>query len=645
MKHVDAKKIRPAKGVKTKAADADAKDEANRYRAFLNSIEQGVLVWDSERRCQFISERAYELLEVTEEELYVGVEHKVFMQRSVQERELNAADAKTISDALANVTPFTFMRMTKSRKRLMCSGRPQPDGSAIITFTDISEQKRNEAALAAAKAQAEGAERKLREQLETTTRERDLMVEKQKELKRLSLIAAHAKDLVVISDATNHIEWANEAYLRHNGMDLEMDLIGKSTRDVLVGPDTCETTLAEIDEAVRARKALTVSIFSYRRVGDPYWMEQEITPVFNNAGEHTNFIMVGRDVTERLAASQSAQEAQKFEESKRDESRLLAEFNEWLQSSDSLDELFTVVSSFLEKLLPGSAGSVYVYADTRDVLEAVCSWPNKAGLSNFEPPDCWALRRGRAYFYGRNAVDFCCTHVTQEWEEDTPEEYYCLPIIAHGDTVGLLHLSFKQTDEIEGQDRQKLANFCGEQISLAIANVKLREQLREQSTRDPLTGLYNRRYFLDYAKRELHRCSSGKRSAGLIALDIDHFKKFNDTHGHDAGDEVLKMLSEVLQNLFREADVPCRMGGEEFIVMLPGATIARTEERAEELRTEIEAQELRYGGETLKVTSSIGVAVYPDHGKSLAALMQEADQALYVAKDSGRNVVKTAKLN
>lgn len=642
MKHVDAKKMQPEKEAKTKISEAIQEDEASHLRLLLDNLEQGIIVWGADNKCEFVNKRAYEMMEVDESELYIGLDRVEFIQQAVKERAYTAADAKNISDSLETLKPFSFIRTTKGRRRLLTAGRPQPDGRVIVTFTDVTEQKRNEAALAAAKAQAEGAERKLIEQLQVTTRERDLMAEKQKELKRLSLIAAHAKDLVVISDATNHIEWANEAYLRHNGMDLEMDLIGKSTRDVLVGEDTSLKTLAEIDEAVRARTALTVSIYSYRRVGEPYWMEQEITPVFNSAGEHTNFIMVGRDVTERLAATQSALEAQKFEESKRDESRLLAEFNEWLQSSDSLEELFTVVSSFLEKLLPGSAGSVYVYADTRDVLEAVCSWPNEAGLSNFEPPDCWALRRGRAYFYGRNAVDFSCTHVNLEWEKDTPAEYYCLPIIAHGDTVGLLHISFGQSDMMEGQDQQKLANFCGEQISLAIANVKLREQLREQSTRDPLTGLYNRRYFLDYAKRELHRCAGGKRSAGLIALDIDHFKKFNDTYGHDAGDEVLKMLAEILQNQFREVDVPCRMGGEEFIVMLPGADLARTEERAEALRAEIEAQELRYGGETLKVTSSIGVSVYPNHGKSLAALMQEADQALYVAKDSGRNIVKIA---
>lgn len=640
MKHVDAKKLKSAHQADMAADDAG---EAQRMRELLNNMEQGVIVWGVDQNCEFVSSRVYDMIELDESEIFVGLPRSEFVQRAVKAREYTAADAKKIYDAAETLEPFTFIRTTKGRRRLLTTGRPQTDGRMIVTFTDVTDQKRTEAALAAAKAQSEAAERRLQEELEKANSEKELMERKQADLERLSLIAAHAKDLVLISNATNHIEWANEAYLRHNGLDLEMDLIGKSARDVLVGEKTCPTTLAEIDEAVRARKALTTDIFCHRRLGDPYWMEQEITPVFNEAGEHTNFIMVGRDVTEKLAASQTALEAQQFEESKRDESRLLAEFNEWLQSSDCLDELFTVVSSFLEKLLPGSAGSVYVYADARDVLESVCSWPEEAGLSSFEPPDCWALRRGRAYFYGRNTVDFSCTHVKHEWGDKTPEEYYCLPIIAHGDTVGLLHISFKQTGEVEGQDRQKLANFCAEQISLAIANVKLREQLREQSTRDPLTGLYNRRFFLDYAKRELHRCTRGKRSAGVIALDIDHFKTFNDTYGHDAGDEVLKMLAEVLQTLFREGDVPCRIGGEEFIVMLPGAELKRTVERAEELRAEIEAQELRYSGETLKVTSSIGVAVFPSHGKSLSALMQEADHALYRAKDAGRNTVKVAE--
>ncbi|MEM7268253.1 MAG: diguanylate cyclase [Pseudomonadota bacterium] len=637
MKHVDEKSIRAS--AQKKAPKSSGR--VNRYQTYLDGLEPELLIWGPDGACEYFSAGAHELLNISEKELFLGVTLKDFVQRAVAAREYSAADAQRVFAAQKTSEPYIFVRMTKGKKRIRTFGQPMPDGRIVVTFTDITEQKREEATAAALKARAEESEKQLKKELERATAAKTRLERNQSELERLSLVAAHAKDLILISDATNRIEWANEAFRRHNGLDLEMDLIGKSARDVLVGEETNLDGLSEIDEAIRNRRAITIELFCHRRTGAPYWMEQEITPVFNAKGEHTNFIMVGRDVTERKSAAIAAREAQRFEDHKRGESRLLAEFNEWLQSSDSLEELFQVVSSFLEKLLPGSAGAVYVYADARDVLEAVCSWPGEPSFSHFAPQDCWGLRRGRSYYFGANAVDFACTHVTHECGEDHPEHYFCLPIIAHGDTVGLLHIRLSEETAEQGQEVQKLANFCAEQISLAIANVKLREQLREQSTRDPLTALYNRRFFLDYAKREIGRCAASNKAAALVSLDIDHFKKFNDTYGHDAGDLVLKSVAEVLQTLFRDSDVPCRLGGEEFIVMLPGASLERALERAEELRSEIEAGEVRYGGQHLKVTASLGVAVYTKHGKTLEALMQTADDALYAAKDGGRNCVKT----
>lgn len=637
MKHVDASSLSPAP--KRRRA-GKTQLENRRLRAILDSIEQAVVYWDADRVCRFISAGTHRLLEIDEAELKLGSTLQEFVQKGVIAREITADMAARVLKTGEAREGYRDIRTTRSRRKLMTSVTPDEDGGLLITYTDVTEFKRNETALASAKARAESAEAELSAQLDRITDEKRKIEAKQKELERLSLIAAHAKDLIVISDATNRIEWANEAYRRQNGLDLEMDLIGKSCRDVLVGPETDPDALARIDEAVRGRKAIMLKILCYRREGPAYWMEQEITPVFNSRGEHTHFIMVGRDVTQRLESERLAEEARRFEAAKRDESRLLAEFNEWLQSSDSLEELFLVVSSFLEKLLPGSSGAVYVYANSRDVLEAVCSWPIEGVVTHFEPPECWALRRGRSYFYGKNTVDFPCIHVSAEHSERLPDRYFCLPIIAHGDTVGLLHLVFDEGAESEGLDTQKLANFCAEQISLAIANVKLREQLRDQSTRDPLTGLYNRRYFLDFAKREINRSTTTKRPAALISLDVDHFKQFNDEYGHDAGDTVLKALAETLQTMFREGDVPCRLGGEEFIVMLPGATRARAMERAEALRAQIEGLTIRYGGQTLKITASLGVAAYPDDGMVLEALMREADEALYKAKSDGRNRVR-----
>ncbi|MGB0505112.1 MAG: diguanylate cyclase [Pikeienuella sp.] len=621
MKHVDQKTLKPAR---KRGQVSIASPPTDLALNILNAMEQGVIVWQPDGICELVGNRTYELLEMSEDQLTRGISRAAFLDFCEARGEYSARTRAEVEAKYATGGAFSFSRKTPKGRVILSNARPSADGGYVVTLSDITEFRRVEASLARAKSQAEA--------------EKARIEARQEELQRLSLVAAHAKDLIIISDATNRIEWANEAFRRQNGLDLEMDLIGKSGRDVLVGPETDRDQLARIDEAIRNRQTITLEMQCYKRNGHSYWMEQEITPVFDDRGAHTHFILVGRDITQRREAELQAEEARRFEHGKRVESRLLAEFNEWLQSSDTLEELFQVVSSFLEKLLPGSSGAVYVYADTRDVLEAACGWPTADDLTHFEPPDCWALRRGRSYYYGHNTVDIPCTHVKDQHGVDTPEQYYCLPIIAHGDTVGLLHVLIPAEFD-DGLDTQKLANFCAEQISLAIANVRLREQLRDQSTRDPLTGLYNRRYFLDYARREIGRCQLSNKPASLISLDVDHFKRFNDTFGHDAGDAVLRTLAEILQSMFREIDVPCRLGGEEFIIMLPGASEAQALDRAEALRAEIENAELRYGGETLKITASLGVAVYPEQGLSLQSLMQRADGALYVAKDSGRNCV------
>lgn len=616
----------------------------------LHAIEQGIIVWNKEGICEFVNPRYFTILPSLEEVIFPGSKMDDLFAAGIKSGAYTTATLTELRKKFAREDAFSFLRKQPDGQIIRNHVRRRPCGGHITTALDVTEIETNKKEMVRARAMAEAAELRLTEEVGRMKVEKAKIESQQANLRRLSLVAAHAKDLIMISDASNRIVWANEAFRRRNNLDLEMDLMGKSARDVLVGAQTSMDHLSIVDEAVRSRQTAMVEILCYKRVLDgdesdgSYWMEMEIIPVFDDSGAHTNFIIVGRDITERRVAMLKAREAQRFEDSKRDESRLLSEFSEWLQSSDNLDELFKVVSSFLSNLLPGSQGGVYVYGKSRDVLETACSWPTRnQALTHFEPADCWGLRRGRSYFYGHNTVDFPCTHVHDEYGDDTPGVYYCMPIIAHGDTVGLLHIAIGNRTQGDHSDTQKLAIFCAEQISLAIANVRLREQLREQSTRDPLTGLYNRRYFLDYARREINRCAATGKPAALVSLDVDHFKKFNDTHGHDAGDEVLKTLSGILQSMFRTVDVPCRLGGEEFIVMLPGASEERAMERAEALRLEIEEAELKYSGEILKITSSLGVAIYPENGASLQDLMQTADDALYAAKGEGRNCVRLAK--
>jgi diguanylate cyclase (GGDEF)-like protein len=331
------------------------------------------------------------------------------------------------------------------------------------------------------------------------------------------------------------------------------------------------------------------------------------------------------------------------------EALLLSELTEWLQSCKSLDELYQMVAEFLCKLLPGCAGSLYIYANSRDILESAKAWNGGETTPAMHPDDCWGLRRGRTYTYGDKDIDFPCTHVGAE----THGSYCCIPILAHGETIGLLHLAFGCDHKADRDTRlneviieqRRLGLVCSEQISLAIANVKLRDQLRDQSIRDALTGMFNRRYMLETCRREFARATRARQSVSILSIDVDHFKKFNDNHGHDAGDTVLRAVADCMKSSFREDDVPCRFGGEEFVIILPGATQEIAVQKAEDLRRKVEAVTVRYlDGILPRITISVGIAAFPNAGDNPQAVLKVADEALYQAKADGRNRVQLSSI-
>ena len=322
------------------------------------------------------------------------------------------------------------------------------------------------------------------------------------------------------------------------------------------------------------------------------------------------------------------------------EVKLLGELNEWLQSSHSLDELFVMVVRFLTHLLPDCEGAIYVYSNSRDVLDGVVSWNGGAHKDHIHPEACWGLRRGRLYSYGQSEVDFVCEHA----EPHDSRPYYCFPILAHGETVGLMNIKKRPTSQNEDFfASRKLAQMCAEQISMAIANVRMRDQLQDQSIRDPLTGLYNRRHMMESLRKMIARCDVRDQSLTLAYIDVDHFKKFNDNHGHDAGDIVLREVADELLKACDGDEVACRMGGEEFAILWPDVDSADAFHRAEKLRIAIENLTVRYGEKTLpKITMSIGLAQHNGQTQLPQDLLKLADEALYHAKDTGRNRVEIA---
>ena len=217
----------------------------------------------------------------------------------------------------------------------------------------------------------------------------------------------------------------------------------------------------------------------------------------------------------------------------------------------------------------------------------------------------------------------------------------CMPMMAHGETLGLLCIGADQfADRNKEFPEIQLIRALAENSSLALANLKLREVLRSQSVRDPLTNLYNRRYMEEFLDGQLSRALRKKSSLALMMLDVDHFKTFNDTFGHDAGDMVLRTLGSILTTKLRKEDVICRFGGEEFAIILPDASAESALPRAEQLCAAIRETTLVFHEQPLPpVSISVGLAIFPEDGTTRESLLKSADAALYQAKSNGRDRV------
>lgn len=318
---------------------------------------------------------------------------------------------------------------------------------------------------------------------------------------------------------------------------------------------------------------------------------------------------------------------------------LLAKMGELLQSCVTKDEVFAAALGFAPKIFPNSRGAVALLNAARSLAEVAGSWQEcQIPATVFEPSSCWALRTSHPHLVVAGDTTARCLHAN-----GVEATYLCIPIMAQGEALGILHFqATEQAPSLADAELSFRTTFAG-QVGLSVANIRLREALRTQSTRDPLTGLYNRRYLEEMLEREIRRAVRAGHPLGLLMLDLDHFKNFNDTYGHDAGDTVLRESAAFLGRSIRIEDVACRFGGEEFVIILPTADLQAAQARAERIRSKIRELAVLHQGNSLgKITVSIGVAGLPLHGTSPKELLNAADAALYRAKREGRDRVVVA---
>ena len=316
------------------------------------------------------------------------------------------------------------------------------------------------------------------------------------------------------------------------------------------------------------------------------------------------------------------------------------ELVELLQSCLTLKEANSQVARVLPRFFPG--GALLMLNASRNLLDSVAAWGSASIRQGpFPPESCWGLRRGRAHLVQANNFGLQCGHVDQ-----ADAASLCIPLMAQGESLGVLYLQDPalSADPQSLQRKEKFATTLGEQMSLAFANLMLRETLKYQSVRDSLTGLFNRRHMEESLARELLRSARNGKPVAVLMIDIDHFKRFNDSFGHEAGDILLRELGSLFSSHIRGGDIACRYGGEEFLVIMMDASLSSACQRAESLKEQVRSLQIHHRGETLrKVTVSIGVAAFPDHGTSAQEIINRADKALYIAKASGRDRVIVAQ--
>lgn len=451
------------------------------------------------------------------------------------------------------------------------------------------------------------------------------------------------------------LRWSDEVF-RIFGYEPGRVEVSRQTYFRSIHPDDRESVRKALDRAIQEAKPFAIDFRVVRPDGtERNILERGDITVDTKTNEPLKLVASIQDVTDRVQAEiqlhkanqELAERVQELEQRSR-EINLLSEMGSRLQSCNKAEEAYIEISSVAEQLFPKWSGELCITSPSRTAVETVAHWGRTPdGERVFAPDDCWALRRGQPQSFRRGEKASSCRHVDLK---DVTESL-CVPFMAQGEALGIVSLQRiagrdqqESAPRFSGESERRLAAVLAEQVALALGNLRLRESLRNQSICDPLTGLFNRRYMEESLEREFSRAIRNKSAVAIIMMDLDHFKRFNDTFGHQAGDALLRAFGDLLKRSTRGQDIACRYGGEEFAIVLSDANVDGAHRRAEILRGQVKQLGVEYAGQLLGTVSiSIGVALYPDHGTTIGDVLRASDQALYCAKREGRDRVSVWK--
>ena len=491
---------------------------------------------------------------------------------------------------------------------------------------------------------------------------RDLTIRKEAEeqLRLQSVALESAANGILITDRNGNIQWVNPAFTNMTGYSAD-EVHGKNPR-ILKSGLVPQDIYDDLWTTILSGEVWHGELVNRRKDGSIITEEQTIAPVKDSTGHIIHFIAIKQDITERKHTEEAL--------SKRsDQIDTLNRVMRSLSSTLDLSKVLDMILHEIQQVIPYDSASVWLCKNDRLEIIAAHGYPDSEALigtsydlSSKDNPNTLVIQTRMPLIEG----DVSSTYST--FSKGAQAKYnnrgwMGVPMIISDRVIGMLAFD-KNVPNFYTQEQSQFALAFAAQAAIAIENARLysdaqkeliekieaegkllelQKELEEQAIRDSLTGLYNRRFLDETLSRELSRAERDKYSVSIVMLDLDHFKNFNDTYGHDVGDMMLKQLGKLLSSQVRAGDIACRFGGEEFVVVMPKASLSVAKQRANDWRMKFESQILIHEGEVLNATLSAGVAVYPLHGTTSDEIIRKADQAMYAAKAAGRNLVIMAE--
>ncbi|MGO8789238.1 MAG: diguanylate cyclase [Terriglobia bacterium] len=325
----------------------------------------------------------------------------------------------------------------------------------------------------------------------------------------------------------------------------------------------------------------------------------------------------------------------------REEIAALNRFSEAVTQCTSEVEVYDLALHALKERFQPVQVIIFKLNQAENFLEAAATLvplPKEVGAWPVieEPHNCKAVRTGRSFVVNDVQIQPLCP---SKFVLPTEGSYYCGPLIAGGIIIGSVRMEASRN--LWTPERRRLVESYLSGAASALSNLRLLEGMKQQANIDMLTGLYNRRFLDDYVRKIFAIARRREHPVGMIMLDLDHFKSFNDTYGHEIGDRVLRCFAKTVTDSLRETNLTARYGGEEFTIVLPDTSAKSCLLVAERIRKAVMAMVVPSNSESPlpQLTVSMGIAVFPDHGQNVEEVIQAADKALYESKRNGRNRV------